>query len=571
MDMITENFYSQLVDHALFYLATYEKGEEIISDFAYDQLVNNLRAIENRNPEWIRPDSPTQIISVGKDMVFGDKQPHAVRMGSQSNIFTPKELLKFLSLTEFTLYSVGVKYDGLALALHYSDGRLCRALTRGTGLTGTDVFQNAVNAQGVPGKIPVADPLVVFHGEIVISFKNFNDINAILGTEGSKKYANPRAAAAGILQGSGRFTDRLEFMLWEVPALPVRLFDGDDSHSVRLLRAHRLKVGVNPPTAPTLAENVAHEILRLEQQRAEFDYQIDGVVIKIDDIYERDNYGWSRKHPNWSTAWKFEPESAQTVLTDVGFQVTAHGSIVPVAKVNPVDIGGFTVSSVKMYNLQVLFHSGAYIGDTVTVARRGDVHNEIVAIDFENRPVDAVPPIVPEVCPSCNSPLDHQVSGMLICPNFHGCDGQQLMRLKKYLAPDGIGVPIPLTILTLLLKQQRIRDVADLHTLRVEDFTALRVGEARAMFFVAKLSESLELPMSKHLSLLNIPTIAAKASALLADSWYLDTLVAAVLSEEGRQNIAELIGEKQTKALYDFCSDERGASLLNKMGRLLRE
>lgn len=573
MESTEKKAYYGLVESVLIYRDFYEKGDPHIPDAIYDQLIIQLQAIEARNPEWILPHSPTQTVGSLNNLIAQGTFPHVVKMQSLDNIVITdgKGLHNFLSRTGIvgSLYSVEPKYDGLSVELVYSYGNLLRATTRGSGIAGHDYFENACKVKGVPTKIPQTKQLTAFTGEVVLPIAAFEHINAQKALLGEKLYSNPRNAAAGIFQGNGEWCEYLEFITWGVP---VGL-EGIDSHYDQLMFAHELKVGAGGrPEKPVVADLVLAAVLRLMDLRTDSKYLLDGIVVKVTSIKHRELFKEGRKAPLWATALKFEPTGYETTVTDIEFRVGVGGSITPVVKIDPVTIDGVAVSSINLHNLAVLQDMDLRISDVVLVGRVHDVNNQILSIDKDKRPDDAVPPSIPEKCPACHASLTLTVGRrkQLRCDDLHGCYGRHLGRLKAYLGPKGIGVPISFPVLKMLTIDDTVKSIPDLFKVRVEDFERCGLSNKVATRIVGQLFSALSLVHSGiHLAKLGIPGLGDEKATRLASEWLLDTLPPAILSVSGYKAIEEVVGEAAAKSLKEYCEDERGSDVLVRMGRLL--
>lgn len=578
MDNSLHNTYLQMVSCAVTNQRLYDMGEPTIPDAVYDQLISQIRGIEKRNPSWIELDSPTQNVSAcGQVFGNGDKQPHAVRMLSLANATTVEDLQTFLNKTRRTTYSVEPKYDGLSFELIYTFGTLVNALTRGNGTMGEDFYDNAIEIQGIPKKIPVQDTVIAFHGEVVIPLEAYERINAIKIERGGRPYANPRGAAVGILTGDGEFAHELHFVLWDIPMLPgegANIFRDNFDHSERMKWGHYLRVGVNKPLPPVDYVDVAGKIEEFAEMRESYPYLLDGAVVKINDVLDRLEYRTLGKHPRWAVAWKFTAKGELTSVRDIIFELSPQGRLSPVVIVEPVTIDGIVVQRVSLHNQEILRNLNLWIGDRVKVIRAMDVNNQISDILFDERPKDATPPLFPTHCPSCkkqlaNDPIRPEV---LWCDNYHDCLDQVVMRIKRYLGPTGIQVPVQQVLIRSLVRDGHVESIADLYELKTEHLTKYRLGEIRAKAIVNGInSELMFTPREVHLQLLTIPGLALAASRKLMAQMDMVRLVEVATSTKGLEILSGIVNEGTAKKIVDFCSNPRGCELLTRIGRLLQD
>lgn len=577
MDDSLHNTYLQLLSCVTTNQRLYDMGEPCIPDAIYDQLFQQLRGIELRNPSWIDPESPTQKVAHGWLAHGSSKQPHAVRMLSLANATEVQDLQTFLNRTDRGTYSVEPKYDGLSFELIYTFGTLIRALTRGNGIVGEDFYDNAIKIQGIPKKIPVVDNVIAFHGEVVIPLEALERINQIKITRGARPYANARGAAVGILTGDGEFAHELHFILWDIPMLPgegAAIFSDTFSHYERMRWGRMLRIGMTKPEPPVDYVDVAARIEQHTMLRETSPYQLDGVVVKLNDVLDRLSYKTVGKFPRWAVAWKFAAKGELTTVKDVIFEISPLGSFTPVVIVEPVTIDGILIQRVNLSNQAILKSMNLWIGDRVKVIRAMDVHNQISDILYDERPKDATMPIYPTVCPSCHTALLPNANrpDVLECKNHFGCLEQVAARISRYLGPTGLQISMQKAVVRSLVRDGHLESIADLYELKVEDLTKYRVGEVRAKSIIDSIASELTFTKREvHLSLLGIPGIHLSKAELFLNSMDMVRLAEIATSTGGQEILSGIAGPYAAEKIVEYCKNPRGCEILTRIGRLLQD
>lgn len=502
-----------------------------ISDTEYDLLLKELKEIEEAHPELVDPTSPTQTIGSTPLERF-ESYTHREPMLSLDNSFSDSDLIAFdgrvrrvIGEDEDVAYWCEPKLDGLSLSITYVDGRLERAATRGDGTTGEDVTQNAKVVKGIPLVLRKAvDGTMEIRGEVLMFKEVFESLNARRLENGLQVFANPRnAAAGGMRQLDSRLVAErgLRFMgfgfgfVETADPLPMT-----QTERVGLLKDLGIPVPPQGRRCTSIEEVVAfaEEIARA---RPEMPYGIDGVVVKVDRVDWQARLGSTGKGPRWAIAHKFAAEQAFTRLNDVLWQVGRTGAVTPVADLEPVFVGGVTVSRATLHNTEELARKGVLIGDTVIVQRAGDVIPEVVGPLLEKRPKDAREPKIPNLCPVCETPLTREAGAVALrCPNRRGCPAQLLQHLahlasRKALDIDGLGEKQLLRFLDLGWISD-LADVFDLHRHREEMLGLEGFGETSVQKLLDAIDAAKSPTLDRFLFALGIPNVGERTSVDLA-------------------------------------------------------
>lgn len=515
---------SKLLYHAKLYYV-YDSPE--ISDYDYDMMYAELLRLEEENPQYFDPSSPTQRIG-GKALDKFEKVTHTVTMNSLTDVFSYEELNDFLvrmeDIVPGTKYSVEPKIDGLSVALTYENGVLVRAATRGDGSVGEDVTQNVKTIFSIPLKLKEPLPYLCVRGEIYMPRENFERTNSKREALGQPLFANPRNAAAGSLRQldpkvvAARGLDIFVFNVQE----GMLYMDGTspDSHTEELDRLNELgfKTPENRVKVSSYYEIVAH-IEKLGKLRDGLSYDIDGVVIKIDSIDERKKIGEGTNTPKWAVAYKFPPEQKKTKLISVDVAVGRTGVLTPTAILAPVRLAGTTVSRATLHNLEFIREKDIMIGDTVTVQKAGDIIPEIVCAYPNLRDGSETVFNMPERCPSCGEPVfyDEDEGAATRCTNSL-CPAQLARGIEHFASKNAMNIDgLGPQIVELLISEKLISDSADLYSLKVEDIEKLdRMGKKSAQNLINAINASKQAGLERLIYALGIRNVGEIAASALA-------------------------------------------------------
>ncbi|HEY1354837.1 MAG TPA: NAD-dependent DNA ligase LigA [Solirubrobacterales bacterium] len=509
----------------------YVLDEPEIGDDAYDALLDELRAIEAEHPELLTPDSPTQRVGAPPLDRF-ERVEHVEQMLSLANARSEEELrawetrlrnhLKRLDITasEFS-YTTEPKIDGLAITLTYDDGVLVRGATRGDGRVGEDVTRNLRTIGAIPLRIAEPPELVEVRGEIYLPIADFRALNERRAEAGEPTFANPRNSAAGaIRQLDPALAAERPLSIWCYGIGATRGLDlATHLEEVEWLRERGFKVNPDTDHHPGV-DSVVKRCRWWEERRDELDYEIDGVVVKVDERALWRELGVVGREPRWAIAWKFPPTTATTKLLDVVWNVGRTGHLVPFAMLEPVHVGGVTVSTATLHNEEDLARKDVRIGDEVVVMRAGDVIPQVVSPLTQKRPKRTRRVKPPKRCPACGTEtVKPEDSVFTICPNRSGCPGQSFQHVKHFVSKgamdiDGLGEKQALRF----LEEGLIEDVADIYDLDEEKLVGLEgFGEISARNLLAAIETSRARPFKRVLYALGLPGVGYVTAEALAD------------------------------------------------------
>jgi DNA ligase (NAD+) len=556
----------------------YVLDEPEIGDDAYDELLDELRAIEAEHPELRSPDSPTQRVGAPPLDRFEQVQ-HLEPMLSLANARSEEELRAWetrirnhlkrldISASEFS-YTTEPKIDGLAMTLVYEDGILTRGATRGDGRVGEDVTRNLRTIGAIPLRIEDPPPLVEVRGEIYLPIADFKALNERRAEAGEPTFANPRNSAAGsIRQLDPALAAERPLSIWCYAIGAARGLDlATHSEEVAWLREKGFKV--NPDTAHHEGvESVVKRCHRWEERREQLDYEIDGVVVKVDERALWRELGVVGREPRWAIAWKFPPTTATTKLLEVVWKVGRTGHLVPFAMLEPVHVGGVTVSTATLHNEEDLARKDVRVGDEVVVMRAGDVIPQVVSPLIQKRKKGARRPRPPKKCPMCGTPtVKPEGAVFTVCPNRAGCPGQSFQHVKHFVGKgamdiDGLGEKQALRF----LQEGLIADVGDIYDLDEERLTGLEgFGEVSARNLVAAIAGSRERPFQRVLYALGLPGVGYVTAEALA--MHFGSISALQRADPERIEEVEGVGPIMAVQIAESLADERTAELIAKLG-----
>ena len=547
-----------------------------ISDYDYDMMYAELVRLEAEYPELYDPTSPTVRVG-GRALDKFEKHVHAFRMDSLADVFSFEELEDFCARTEERIadatYSVEPKIDGLSVSLTYEKGIFVKGATRGDGVVGEDVTQNLRTIHSIP--LSLTEPLdLTVRGEVYMPRAVFESINAEREAAGQALMANPRNAAAGSLrQLDSKITAkrRLDIFVFNFQGGSLYM-DGrsPESHTETLERLAELgfKVLELRTVVGSAAEVEAH-IEHIGSMRDALAYDIDGVVVKLDRLAHRAVMGEGTNTPKWAVAYKFPPEEKQTVLEDITVAVGRTGVLTPTAVLSPVRLAGTTVSRATLHNLDFINKRGIMLGDTVVVRKAGDIIPEVVCALPEKRTGAERVCTLPDRCPSCGEPVFYDESEGAAARCTNGACPAQLSRSIEHFASkgamniDGLGPQI----VELLLKNDLIRNVSDLYTLKAEDIASLeRMGERSAANLISAIEGSKSAGLERLIYALGIRNIGEVAATALAARYKtLDALMGATREE---LCAIEDFGEITADCVLNFFSHPQNVELCRRLAEL---
>lgn len=561
-----------------------------ISDFEFDQKLNELAQLESAHPEYFDPNSPTQRVGGAVTKNFRT-HTHKNRMYSLDNTYSKEELLDWENKIQKLLgnvpieYTCELKYDGASISLTYINGELAFGVTRGDGFQGDEVTQNIKTIKSVPLKVRGNCPAEFeVRGEIILPIRGFEKMNQELIDIGETPYSNPRNTASGSLklQDSALVAKRpLECLIYYV--------DGDfnnQSHYENLSTARTLgfKVPTQSIVAKTMEEVMAF-IAYWDTERHNLPYETDGIVIKVNNLHQQEELGYTAKSPRWAVAYKFKAEQVATKLISISYQVGRTGAITPVANLEPVQLAGTIVKRASLHNADQIEKLDIHIGDEVYVEKGGEIIPKIVGVNTQLRQGNTTAVRYITHCPECNTPLERKVGeAQHYCPNYYQCPPQIIGRIEHYISRkamniDGLGGET----VALLYKAGLVKDYADLYLLTKAQVLPLeRMAEKSADNLIKAIENSKTVPFEKVLFALGIryvgETVAKKLAAHyksidnLAQTTMMELVMVDEIGEKIAESVVRFFENPSNREIIDrlksygiqFTSDEKPKELLSQ-------
>jgi DNA ligase (NAD+) len=553
----------------------YVLNEPEISDAEFDQLMRELRELEEKYPELVTPDSPTQRVGGEPVAAFGVVE-HRVPMLSLGNAFSEEELRAWyrrvagLVETERIAWVCELKIDGLAVALVYENGRLVQGATRGDGLRGENVTANLRTVRSVPLVLPEgAPPAFEVRGEVYMTRAGFERLNEERARRGERLFANPRNAAAGSLrQLDPRITAQrpLEFFAYQIGWIDGGSEPPTHWECLELLKRLRFPVNPHARRVESFEEVVAY-CREWEQRRFELPYPIDGTVIKVDSLAHQRQLGFVGREPRWAIAYKFPPEQATTRLLDIGINVGRTGSLNPYAILEPVQVGGVTVRTATLHNEDNIRRKDIRVGDIVIVQRAGEVIPQIVGPVVSRRTGAERPFEMPRRCPVCGATVVRPPGeAMSYCPN-QACPAQAVRLLEHFASRDAMDIEgLGERVAQQLYDAGLVRDPGDLFFLTVEQLTALPGwGVKRATNLIRAIQNAKDRPLARLLFGLGIRHVGAEVAAVLAE--HFGSLDALMRAEEEELAALPGVGPVIAASVRAYFNEPRNREVIEKLRR----
>ena len=551
----------------LYYLETQPE----ISDSEYDALMRELMELEKAHPEFASPDSPTQ--RVGGEPVEGfPSVAHSSPMLSLGNTYSFEELKDFDRRVRETLgmdfkYVCELKIDGVAVALRYRNRSLELGVTRGDGTVGDDITVNLRTVRSIPLRVSNnAPPDFEVRGEVFIRLEDFRKMNLEREEIGKKRFANPRNATAGSLKilNSAEVAKRpLTAFLYDLRNITTPAL-----HHQRLELLEKMNFPVNPNRS--LCSELAEAWDFIEEwgeQRNSLPYEIDGVVLKIDDLAQREVMGYTAKSPRWAIAYKYPAQQAQTKLKSITLQVGRIGYITPVAELEPVYLAGSTIKRATLHNEDEIARKDIREGDMVTIEKGGDVIPKVVSVRLDIRPPDIKPFRMPEICPACRSILVRlEGEVMRRCPNI-ACPPQRLGRIAHFASRGGMDIDgLGESTVQQLLDAGLLADYGDIYYLKKEQLLPLeRMAEKSADNLLAGIEASKNRPLERLIFALGIKLVGSGAARILADQ--LGSIDALASTDVETLEAIDEIGPGIAASVVEFFANEQNRTVLEKLRR----
>ena len=544
----------------------YVLDDPSMPDFEYDRLLRELEELEAAHPELAKPDSPTQRVG-GEAISAFQKYEHPVPLMSLQDVFSLEELNEFLEKTLLvdpaSEFSVEPKVDGLSVALEYVDGQFVRGATRGDGNVGEDVTENLKTIRSIPMTIENAPPRLIVRGEVYMPKKSFEKLNQKQEEEGKPLFANPRNAAAGSLRqldpkiAAKRGLDILIFN--------IQLAEGMEftTHAETLDYLKSLKFKVIPYKKLNNVQKIDDYVMAINENREKLPCDIDGAVIKVNDLNQRGRMGTTAKFPKWAVAYKYPPEIKDTVVEDIVIQVGRTGVLTPKAVVRPVRLAGTTVTNATLHNQDFISERDIRIGDTVKIRKAGEIIPEILEVDFTKRPENAVPYHLPSNCPVCGAKVERDEDGAFMRCTGAECPAQLSRNIAHFVSRDAMDIEgLGSSIVESLIEKGLIKSPADIYYLTLEELKSLwQKGGKAAEKLLKAIEASKEQDVSRLIFALGIRQVGAKAGKVLASNFgNLDALMKASQEELTEvpdvgavtaQNIANWFAQPQSQHMLE--------------------
>ena len=539
-----------------------------LSDYEYDMLNRRLVQLETEHPEEITPDSPTQRVG-GYALSTFAAVTHPVPLESLQDSFSESEVADFDAKVREKLshveYSVEPKVDGLSIALEYRDGKFVQGATRGDGKVGEDVTENLRTIRSLPRELPDKLPRLIVRGEVYMSKEVFARLNAEREENGEAHFANPRNAAAGSLRQQDPKVAAKRHL--DVAIFNLQLAEGKSfsTHSETLDYLRSQGFPVIPNLVVTELEDALEEIRRIGRDRAELPFDMDGAVVKLNSLSDREILGSTSKVPRWAIAFKYPPEEKESVVEDIVVQVGRTGVLTPKAVLSPVRLAGTTVTNATLHNQDFITEKDIRIGDTVLVRKAGEIIPEVVRVLPEKRPEGAVPYHLPTSCPVCGAPVYREPGESATRCTGAECPAQLLRNLchftsREAMDIDGVGP----AVLEQMVNAGLVHNAADLYSLTVQDIAQLdRMGDKSARNAVHAIEESRSRDLSKLLCALGIRQIGAKAAQVLARHFGSFDALAAATEEE--LTAIDDVGGITAKCLRQWLESPQSQDLISRL------
>ena len=546
----------------------YVQDDPAMPDFEYDRLLRELEDLEKEHPELILPDSPTQRVG-GEALSKFDKVTHPVPLMSLQDVFSPEELDEFLSKTleqyPDSAFSVEPKVDGLSVALEYENGRFVRGATRGDGVVGEDVTENLKTIHSIPMTLQGAPERLIVRGEVFMPKKSFAALNERQELEGKPLFANPRNAAAGSLRQLDpkiAAQRKLDILIFNVQLAEGVEFTNHEE-SLQFLRDLHFKV--IPTHILHTGREVVDCVMAINESREALSCDIDGAVIKVNDLAQRQRMGTTAKCPKWAVAYKYPPEVKPTVVEDIVVQVGRTGVLTPKAVVHPVRLAGTTVTNATLHNQDFISERDIRIGDTVLIRKAGEIIPEILEVDMSKRPAGTVAYRLPCSCPICGAPTQKDEDGAFLRCTGAECPAQLARNISHFVSRDAMDIEgLGSAIVEALIEKGLLKTPADIYYLTLEQMKSLwQKGDVAAKKLLSAIEASKEQDVSRLIYALGIRQVGAKTGKVLAAEFgNLDNLMAADI--ETLTQVSD-VGEVTAKNIADWFAQPQSQHMIQQL------
>lgn len=539
-----------------------------IPDYEYDHLLRELEDLEQQYPELVKQDSPTQRVG-GEAVSKFEKVTHLVPLMSLQDVFSLDELEEFLTkiLSNYpgVEFTVEPKIDGLSVALEYENGVFVRGATRGDGNVGEDVTENLKTIRSIPMFIKDAPNRLIVRGEVYMPKSSFEKLNQRQEEEGKPLFANPRNAAAGSLRqldpkiAAKRGLDILIFNVQFASGIEFKTH----TESLDYLRNMQFKV-ISSKKLRSVSDITTY-VLSINENRQQLSYDIDGAVIKVNDLSMRNELGATAKFPRWAAAYKYPPEIKSAIVEDIVVQVGRTGVLTPKAVIQPVRLAGTTVTNATLHNQDFITERDIRIGDTVRIRKAGEIIPEILEVELSKRPENTSPYTLPTSCPVCGAAAKKDDDGAFIRCTGAECPAQLSRNIAHFVSRDAMDIEgLGSSIVEALIERGHIKSPADIYYLTLDEMQSLwQKGNVAAQKLLAAIEASKQQDLSRLIYALGIRHVGAKTGKALASAFgSLDALMTA--SVDALKEVPD-VGEITAVSVYDWFSQPQSVNMVEKL------
>ena len=546
----------------------YVLDKPTMSDYDYDHKLRRLEELEQAHPETVTPDSPTQRVG-GQALSTFEPVQHRVPLESLQDVFDFDEVRAFDQRVQSTVtgavYVVEPKVDGLSVALEYENGLFVRGATRGDGQVGEDVTANLRTVRSIPLRVDGAPEHLIVRGEVFMPKKVFHTLNDERERRGEALFANPRNAAAGSLRQQDpkiAAQRKLDILVFNVQWSDGVAFQ---THEETLDYLAQKGFKVIPHKLCTTMDQVTERITQIGEDRDQFSFDIDGAVVKVNDLSQRAVLGSTAKFPRWAAAYKYPPEVKPSRLTDIVVQVGRTGVLTPKAVLEPVRLAGTTVTSATLHNQDFISDKDIRIGDTVLVRKAGEIIPEVLSVVLDKRPADSQPYFLPKTCPVCGAPVERDEDGAHMRCTGAECPAQLLRNLTHFASRDAMDIDgLGVAVVENLVNAGLVKTPGDLYFLKEEDVAELdRMGKKSAQNLMAAIERSKDQDLARLIYAFGIRQVGQKAGKILAARFKtMDALEQATLEELTAVND---VGEITARSILTWLESPQSRHLIARL------
>ena len=546
----------------------YVLDKPTMSDYDYDHKLRRLEELEQAHPETVTPDSPTQRVG-GQALSSFEPVQHRVPLESLQDVFDFDEVRAFdqrvQSAVAGAVYVVEPKVDGLSVALEYENGLFVRGATRGDGQVGEDVTANLRTVRSIPLRVDGAPEHLIVRGEVFMPKKVFHTLNDERERRGEALFANPRNAAAGSLRQQDpkiAAQRKLDILVFNVQWSDGVAFQ---THEETLDYLAQKGFKVIPHKLCTTMDQVTERITQIGEDRDRFSFDIDGAVVKVNDLSQRAVLGSTAKFPRWAAAYKYPPEVKPSRLTDIVVQVGRTGVLTPKAVLEPVRLAGTTVTSATLHNQDFISDKDIRIGDTVLVRKAGEIIPEVLSVVLDKRPADSQPYFLPKTCPVCGAPVERDEDGAHMRCTGAECPAQLLRNLTHFASRDAMDIDgLGVAVVENLVNAGLVKTPGDLYFLKEEDVAELdRMGKKSAQNLMAAIERSKSQDLARLIYAFGIRQVGQKAGKILAARFKtMDALEQATLEELTAVND---VGEITARSILTWLESPQSRHLIARL------